>query len=152
MDLNVFNGYNAAMQELSRNMQAEMRARYATSVKSPSSGGISKTLRAGTRQPHGIVNRITAKFAQHGVFVDRGSRKGFGGTYGSFFSERVNARVRTSEASLGKQGGSGSPAKNWINPVLDKYASLAANNGAKALSDAGALVALSGVPTTKTRR
>ena len=68
-----------------------------------------------------VALRITFKFVRHGAFLEKGARRGYGGTIGSEFGNYKTGVVRrTNPDSLGKMGTGASPAVPWTKPALDK--------------------------------
>jgi len=64
--------------------------------------------------------RITFKFVRHGAFLEKGARKGYGGTQGSSWTTKNGVKKFTKGESLGKMGTGASPAVPWTKPALDK--------------------------------
>ena len=68
-----------------------------------------------------VALRITFTFVRHGAFLEKGARRGYGGTIGSTFNNnKAGITKRTNPNSLGKMGTGASPAVPWTKPALDK--------------------------------
>lgn len=69
----------------------------------------------------GAASRIKFEFARHGVFVHYGAGRGYGGTKGTTWKNRLGFMKKTSIASRGKMG-SGRQAVNWFdNEIEHRY-------------------------------
>lgn len=150
--LDKYAAFNEEMRELSREMGRTLRVKYAAVTTNSGTESIADTLSTNAGKRYGIVDRIAAKFKQHGVFIERGSGRGYGGTYGTFYSATKGRRIPTAAASKGKQGSGSRPKQPWLSPVIDDFAGRVADRAAKHFSDIGAQLVTDAIPTVKIRR
>lgn len=144
--------YNREMQSIKTNMGIELRGEYAMAVDNPTAGGVAASLRTNTKKAYGIVDRIGAKFPRHGIFIEKGARKGYGGNSGSTWYDKNGARKQTNPKSFGKMNTGNSLAKPWLAPTLDKYTEIVANRAAAHFANIAQEIVLSSIPKTNLRK
>lgn len=85
-----------------------------------SAGFISSTL-SSSITPRIISNRlgepttITFSFLRHGIYLEKGAGRGYGGHIGSSWNGK-----HTNPNSIGKMGTGKKPPKQWYNPTIQK--------------------------------
>ena len=70
---------------------------------------------------HAEVRRVGFRFPRHGVHLHYGAGRGYGGTQGSVWLDRLNYVRRTNPESLGKMGTGERQPNDWFNPVLAEH-------------------------------
>jgi hypothetical protein len=70
---------------------------------------------------NGLVNKISFKFPRYMAYVEKGARRGYGGSKGSEWKNKSGETIRTNPASLGKMNTGDSEAKEWFNPVIENF-------------------------------
>lgn len=133
-------------------MGAELRNEWAMIVDHPTNDGVASKLKTNTRKNYGVVDRIGAKFPRHGIFVEKGARKGYGGVIGSSWYDKQGTRKKTNPNSFGKMNTGNSLAKPWLAPTLDKYTQIVADRAANHFANIAQQIVLSSIPTTKLKR
>ena len=71
-------------------------------------------------QFHAEPHRIGFRFARHGVHLQRGAGRGYGGNIGSRWFDRYGYIRSTDPRSLGKAGTGNRPERDWFNRTLDE--------------------------------
>lgn len=69
---------------------------------------------------HAEPQRIGFRFARHGVHLQRGAGRGYGGNIGSRWFDRYGYIRSTDPRSLGKAGTGSRPERDWFNRTLDE--------------------------------
>lgn len=72
-----------------------------------------------TREQEGIANRISLSFSRHGVFVEKGAGRGYGGSKGSTWYDSKGKRKTTNPQSFGKMGSGNRRKRPWFNPTVE---------------------------------
>lgn len=102
----------------------------AVRVGSRGAGTLVRTLKARYFVRYGEVYGLGFQFPRHGVFAEKGARRGHGGTKGSRWyranlvgkdkngKPKTGGWQRTNPRSFGKMGTGRSPEVPWLNPII----------------------------------
>lgn len=150
--LNHFTAYNQEMQQLARQFGAELRSEWGMKVANASTGGLKSQLKANAGRRYGVVDRVAAKFPRHGIFRMVGAGRGQAGSVGTTWRDKNGQTKRTNPNSFGKMDTGNRRAADWLSPTLDKFNEIVADRAAAHFATIGQQIALSSIPTTKTRR
>lgn len=84
-------------------------------------------IKTATKKRDGLIYRISVRFKKTGVYSEKGAGRGYGGSKGSKWIDANGKMKSTNKKSLGKQGTGKRKAKEWYNPVIEKFADDLAN-------------------------
>jgi len=73
------------------------------------------------KDAYGIYTRIRFIFPRYGVFVHKGAARGHGGAVGSRWQNKRGITIYTNPEARNKQNTGGRQAKEWFNPVIQKF-------------------------------
>lgn len=122
--------YNAEVRAWGQSTLAVLKSSLAP-VGSRGLGTLMRSLRVRFYQRYGEIFGLGFQFARHGVFLEKGARKGYGGQKGSRWWKDSTMSVRkdgsiqkggwmkTNPESLGKMNTGNSRAFQWFNPVVE---------------------------------
>ena len=88
-------------------------------ARSKHSGSLRRGLRVRFPKRFGAVRSVRFQFPRHGIYIEKGASRGYGGKKGSRWVG-PNGPRRTNPSSLGKADAGNRPAKPWYNPVIDR--------------------------------
>lgn len=110
---------NDAVKEWTKSTLVEIKNRYQRLISGDSGAGL-KSLKTSTRKNFGEISSVSFKFDRYLVFVNKGAGKGYGGSKGSSWYDKLGNKHTTNSNSLSKMGTGNRRAKDWINPVIDE--------------------------------
>lgn len=82
-------------------------------------GTLLSSLKNYTRVEQGVANRVSLSFSRHGVFMEKGAGRGYGGSKGSVWYDAKGQRRTTNPQSFGKMGSGARIRKPWFNPMVE---------------------------------
>lgn len=113
--------FNDDVKQWGKDVEAALRANVSTQFGTGVlSAGIESYV-AMDKHYHAEVRRVGFRFPRHGVHLHYGAGRGYGGTQGSVWLDRLNYVRRTNPESLGKMGTGAREANDWFNPVLEQH-------------------------------
>lgn len=144
--------YNKEMHRIARALALKAKWSYDAATAENSGDGITDTLKSNTKRKYGITDRVGMNFQRHGIFVEKGARKGYGGIAGSKWRSADGSIKFTNPKSLGKMNTGKSPAQVWLQPLLDEYSEIIADSANHHFAKIGQALVLESVPViTKSR-
>jgi hypothetical protein len=113
-----FTDFNQGVKNVSKQMRvAAMGGIMSMSLRDK--GILLSSVKNYTRVEQGVANRISLSFSRHGVFLEKGAGRGYGGSKGSVWYDAKGNRKTTNPQSFGKMGNGRRVKKPWFNPMID---------------------------------